>query len=658
MRIASVRIANFLSYGEREATFDELGDVNLIVGPNGSGKTNLFRALEYVGHALTGSAAPLHSYVHRLDDKRVVSIDVVVRLNKDEAAAATATALYGLANQVASKGGDMHANRRIASVIWQSDKLFAPLFETPLRFSLRSSLAHDRLVDAFVQLDCPGGGTFLLTSHDLSIGGLPSGRHVVSYLGYNIEDEILKRMKASAPDLFAIENQYRPLPPTVISGISSQLTAQWLHEELTPPEGAMKSMHLGPELPRTWNEPWLGTQTPPFIDLLAFLEDRGGIPESFTLFSLLSRIYQTSAIRLSDERLKVFSLATNGTGNGGASSGSFTGFSLAQDLLSIKVSPDVRARRSFFQLQEAFKTLTGGLSFDAVQESIAVPDPSQEGKTSTRDVAAVYFEDETFSYRSDQAAAGYCELLLVLTVAAASSDSVLLLDEPALNLHPSKQRELYSTIVMLAKQARNQLFVITHSPAFISAEDLEGAFRLSMESGTTAIHQLRVNEEKERNRLSKLVRTNPSILGALFARRVILVEGEQEELALPVWFSKCANSVDPATRGVLFLNVHGKAGFAGYGRIMDAWGIPHIMVGDGDSQSSLETLGKQAITYRQTDFPLLLKELCPTDFDEAKRTLCLKDDDPFLARTLALNTAPPQAIEDLWAKLRPFVDGA
>ena len=47
MKISRIQISNILTFSEEDPLDITLTDLNYIVGPNNSGKTNLLRALKY-----------------------------------------------------------------------------------------------------------------------------------------------------------------------------------------------------------------------------------------------------------------------------------------------------------------------------------------------------------------------------------------------------------------------------------------------------------------------------------------------------------------------------------------------------------------------------------------------------------------------------------
>jgi hypothetical protein len=73
-------------------------------------------------------------------------------------------------------------------------------------------------------------------------------------------------------------------------------------------------------------------------------------------------------------------------------------------------------------------------------------------------------QGSTNSFRLTVSASGYYEALSIFTSISSQSASIIVLDEPALHLHPSKIRYLGR---LLMKMLMKQIVVITHSPFFI-----------------------------------------------------------------------------------------------------------------------------------------------------------------------------------------------
>jgi Predicted ATP-dependent endonuclease of the OLD family len=72
-------------------------------------------------------------------------------------------------------------------------------------------------------------------------------------------------------------------------------------------------------------------------------------------------------------------------------------------------------------------------------------------------------------------AAGDIETMFILTAITSLRDKIVLLDEPGLNLHPPRQRELAD---ILGKAfGSNQMIISTHSSHLISPKNLGRVIR-------------------------------------------------------------------------------------------------------------------------------------------------------------------------------------
>ena len=88
MRITKLSLRNFLSFGNesQELTFDPLAT---IVGPNDSGKTNIFRALTLLGELLRVPGLDLRPYFHRGDTDQQLEVRADLQFNEWEIQALT-----------------------------------------------------------------------------------------------------------------------------------------------------------------------------------------------------------------------------------------------------------------------------------------------------------------------------------------------------------------------------------------------------------------------------------------------------------------------------------------------------------------------------------------------------------------------------------------
>ncbi|WP_031077678.1 AAA family ATPase [Streptomyces sp. NRRL WC-3742] len=188
------------------------------------------------------------------------------------------------------------------------------------------------------------------------------------------------------------------------------------------------------------------------------------------------------------------------------------------------------------------------------------------------------------------AGAGVQEALLLATLLAGEPGRVVVLDEPAVNLHPTVQRRLSRHLVDV------QGIVITHSPDLIPCSDiadLDRVVRLTQRTDGTHVSSL---TDKHREQLGAWMQRLllADVRALLFASAVILCEGATELGALSQWWNQDpAGLGDPGSANIAMVDVGGEASFGGYINYLEAFGIPWAVVADGPAFAPTAKLGKQ-----------------------------------------------------------------
>lgn len=129
--------------------------------------------------------------------------------------------------------------------------------------------------------------------------------------------------------------------------------------------------------------------------------------------------------------------------------------------------------------------------------------------------------------------AGTWEALVLAEALVSDGDRVVILDEPALNLHPGWQQLLLDRL----RERSGQSILITHSPYLLPMDNEDDIYRI-----------VRVSHRDAATRLSQASRpiSDPRAVirdysmsadarALLFASGAVLVEGETELGALPLW---------------------------------------------------------------------------------------------------------------------------
>lgn len=179
----------------------------------------------------------------------------------------------------------------------------------------------------------------------------------------------------------------------------------------------------------------------------------------------------------------------------------------------------------------------------------------------------------------------------------------ILIDEPELYLHPQGRRNFYNIIRELAANG-TQVFLTTHSSEFIDLNHFDeiNVVRKDKERGTY-IRQAKINRfvTDLKIRIPKLGTVTPESImeqymnafentgdsqkssEAMFARKIVLVEGESEVLILPYLFKLLG--YDPIHEGVTIVRCGGKSEIDRFYRLYSEFGIPCYIVFDGDYQN-------------------------------------------------------------------------
>jgi len=180
--------------------------------------------------------------------------------------------------------------------------------------------------------------------------------------------------------------------------------------------------------------------------------------------------------------------------------------------------------------------------------------------------------------------AGTWESLVIAEALVETEGRFVILDEPALSLHPTWQRAVRSRI----QESTGTFLVITHSANLVpvnSGEHLSSLVRVENEDGATAPHRFPSTIKAEDvARIVKEFSLSTDAVALLFSRGVVLLEGETEQGTLPRWFEKCpAASSDqkPDDLDLAFYSVGGDKNFRTLVTVLEAFAIPWVLICDG-----------------------------------------------------------------------------
>jgi putative ATP-dependent endonuclease of the OLD family len=177
---------------------------------------------------------------------------------------------------------------------------------------------------------------------------------------------------------------------------------------------------------------------------------------------------------------------------------------------------------------------------------------------------------------------------------------ILALEEPELFLHPHARRHLFYILHEIAKNGV-QVIISTHSSSFIDTEYFDEIGRVVKITNAQGYDETNIIMTSKAALVKKCHDTGVPILKAdensivefykttsnirlnegFFAKCLILVEGETEELALPEFLNNRGINCDAL--GISIISVNGKNQIPKYWRLYSTFNIPIIVIIDNDN---------------------------------------------------------------------------
>lgn len=121
-----------------------------------------------------------------------------------------------------------------------------------------------------------------------------------------------------------------------------------------------------------------------------------------------------------------------------------------------------KGEKLYKRIQSEFEHLFEGITFEL--RTVTKKKPYNE-KTVETHIIIIETNEEEFLLK--HSASGFFEAITILYSILNTKDHVIVLDEPALHLHPNKISDLSQQLMKMPSNARNQIIIITHSPYFL-----------------------------------------------------------------------------------------------------------------------------------------------------------------------------------------------
>lgn len=192
-------------------------------------------------------------------------------------------------------------------------------------------------------------------------------------------------------------------------------------------------------------------------------------------------------------------------------------------------------------------------------------------------------EKSGLKFRLQDSAAGYYQALSIFSELISQNQSLLVLDEPTVHLHPTKIRRLANILSKNINMYGNQVILTTHSPYFVNVSLFKrGRTLIRVHKEKDNLTSKVVNKPSKFNLRLKSHHFNPDIF---FNKVSIFVEGPGDESALTA-ISDNLNDVFNR-EDILVLNVSGVENVGPYIDLIKAYKIEHVIMVDSHYNKAL-----------------------------------------------------------------------
>lgn len=264
------------------------------------------------------------------------------------------------------------------------------------------------------------------------------------------------------------------------------------------------------------------------------------------------------------------------------------------ELLMLLKNGNPAERSRYRRLQELFTEFTQGRGCEV--RLMQVPQTGQDGQPlppshvpaiwvtiSARDDLAVLVPEVPI----ELAGAGAWEALVLASALAEPAASVVVLDEPAVALHTSLQRQLGAYLL----EAPAQFLVITHSAELLPLAEAADVQLVRLDRDDKNATQARsVDDACRRKMTPKLKAKGNERLP--FAGRAILCEGQDDVEAIMTLSERIG--IDPRRRNIAVTDCGGRENLGDYAWFCTQLGIRYLAVMDGDAATPAAQNNAQA----------------------------------------------------------------
>lgn len=174
-------------------------------------------------------------------------------------------------------------------------------------------------------------------------------------------------------------------------------------------------------------------------------------------------------------------------------------------------------------------------------------------------------------------------------------NGVLIVDEPELHLHPTMQKTYFSILKEISAHGNIQVLIATHSSVFIDEATIKNTFRFYKKDGITSIVCPRSVDASDKDLLKILTYTNSARI--FFSDIVVLVEGESDEYFYSYFYDRRIRGRNLTLKSTEILSIGGKGNFHKWRDFLGLFEIKSFFIGDFDNVKEFNILRSAGVDY-------------------------------------------------------------
>ncbi len=211
----------------------------------------------------------------------------------------------------------------------------------------------------------------------------------------------------------------------------------------------------------------------------------------------------------------------------------------------------------------------------------------------------LFVSENGFQINATELGGGFQNALVIAIIKSfeerKKQGAVFLIEEPEMFLHPQMQRSLYKTLRNIGQN--NQVIYVTHSPHFVTIPEFDEIRIISKTGvGTQFIQSSLRADKKLKEKFRKEL--DPERNELFFAKKLLIVEGDTEKLALPEYARRLDIDIDK--NGGTIIEVGGKRNIMNFLNLALSLKIPAGLIYDEDSSDFGKADKEKEKAYNET----------------------------------------------------------